>query len=55
MVDKRLLEMCAGSDLEKQRLAEKVSSSVKQVVIDNKGIEMEAKEWKQVNKKILQK
>lgn len=54
VASKKLLELCAGSQLEKSRLAHLDELKTKNVVIDSNGIEMEADEWKKINKKIIQ-
>ena len=52
-VSKELLALCVGSDLESQRLAKRDSYTCEAVVINDKGNEMEAKEWLKLNKKKL--
>ena len=52
-VSRKLLDLCVGSDLEKNRLAHRDSCSVEEVVIDTNGKETEAKEWLKSNKKNL--
>lgn len=52
-VAKNLLDLCVGSDLEKQRLAHRDSCSIEGVVIDGDGVEQEAGKWLKSNKKNL--
>ena len=54
-VDKRLLDLCAGSNLEEKRLAERVDDAckVEAVVRENDGQEVEAGEWLRLHKKNL--
>lgn len=52
-VSRKLLDLCVGSDLEKQRLAKRDSCSCEEVVITDKGNEVEAQEWLKLNKKNL--
>ena len=52
-VAKELLELCAGSNLEQQRLAQRDSCDTKAVVIGKDGNEVEAEEWLKLNKKNL--
>lgn len=52
-VSKELLQKCAGSDLEKNRLAHVDSCSVEPIVIDSDGTETEAEKWLKSNKKKL--
>ena len=51
----RLLDLCAGSDLEKHRIADKVQEAcrVQAVVKENDGQEVEAGEWLRLHKKSL--
>lgn len=51
----RLLDLCAGSDLESQRLADKVPEAcrVQAVIKENDGQEVEAGEWLKLHKKSL--
>ena len=53
-VSQRLLDLCAGSDLDKQRIAQKDVSRVESVVREKDGMEVEAKEWLKLKKKNLQ-
>lgn len=50
-VSKGLLDLCAGSDLEKQRLAHRDSYQKEAYVADNEGKWTEADEWLKSNKK----
>lgn len=52
-VSMALLQKCAGSDLEKNRLAHVDSCSVENVVIDSDGVQTEANKWLKSNKKKL--
>lgn len=54
-VSKKLLELCAGSDLEQHRLAKRDDEvcTLDHVIIDSDGKEAEAKEWLKLNKKNL--
>lgn len=54
-VSKRLLDMCVGSDLDKQRLADRVDEActVEAVIREKDGLEMEAGKWLNLHKKSL--
>lgn len=54
-VSKKLLELCAGSDLEQHRLAKRDDDvcTLEHVVVDSDGKEVEAEEWLKLNKKKL--
>lgn len=54
-VSKKLLELCAGSDLEQHRLAQRDDNvcSCEEVVIDSDGKEESAEKWLNSNKKNL--
>ena len=54
-VSPRLLDLCAGSDLDKYRLADKVPEAckVQAVIKENDGQEVEASEWLRLHKKSL--
>lgn len=54
-VSHKLLDLCVGSDLEKQRLANKDLGvcKVDEVIIGQDGKEEEAREWLKSNKKNL--
>ena len=52
-VSKSLLDLCVGSDLEKNRLAHRDSCDIKAIVIDSDGNEKEAQQWLKSNKKNL--
>lgn len=54
-VSKKLLQLCAGSDLEQHRLAQRDDNvcTVGKVVIDSDGVERGADEWLKSNKKNL--
>ena len=51
----RLLDLCAGSDLEEKRLAERVDDAcrVEAVIKEKDGQEVEAGEWLRLHKKSL--
>lgn len=52
-VSTRLLDLCVGSDLEQQRIAEKVESRVEAIVYGKDGNQMGAEEWLKLHKKSL--
>lgn len=52
-VSKALLDLCAGSDLEKHRLAQRDMASTKEVIIGRNGEEEDAEKWLKSNKKNL--
>ena len=54
-VSKKLLDLCIGSDLEQQRIAEKVASNTTAVVREKDGLEVEAETWTKLHKKNLTK
>lgn len=54
-VAKNLLDLCVGSNLEEQRIGEKVVSKCEEVVREKDGLEVEAEVWKNLHKKKLQR